>query len=270
MPPRFSRPRLIDAEDKQYRAFIEQIMLGKDNQRPTRPPYARELFGGEAEAALRQWLSTQRTLSERRIVEYQEHRGRSAVKKYRELDAVLLVDNRTVEVYEIKASRKASSLRRASQQLRDTRNILRMLFPRVSATILLVDTGIPKNEADVAALMKELAERSETGAAPPYPPPTLNEVLATLPHVHAISTLDEQTFDADVVSLMHFSVDDIIAIAGAESLHLDWDEDEVEDVSEESEPEPPRFAYSTGEDQPDDEDESPLAAALRQAMQGRQ
>ena len=114
MPPRFSRPRLIDTEDKQYRAFIEQIMLGKDNQRPTRPPYARELFGGEAEAALRQWLSQQRTLSERRIVEYQEHRGRSAIKKYRELDAVVLVDNRTVEVYEIKASRKASSLRRAS------------------------------------------------------------------------------------------------------------------------------------------------------------
>ena len=56
-----------------------------------------------------------------------------------------------------------------------------MLFPRVSATIMLVDTGIPKTEADVAALMKELAERSETGEAPPYPPPTLNEVLATLP-----------------------------------------------------------------------------------------
>jgi hypothetical protein len=269
MPPRFSRPRLIDAEDKQYRAFLQQIMLSKDNQRPTRPPYARELFGGEAEAALRQWLSQQRTLSERRIVEYQEHRGRSAVRKYRELDAVVLVDNRTVEVYEIKASRKAGSLRRASQQLRDTRNILRMLFPRVSATILLVDTGIPKTQADVTALMEELAQRSETGEAPPYPPPTLDEVLASLPHVHAISSLDEQTFDADVVSLMRFSVDDIIAIAGAENLHLDWDEDEVEeDVPEETEP--PRYAYSTSdEEQPDEEDESPLAAALRKAMQQR-
>ncbi|HEU5011125.1 MAG TPA: hypothetical protein VFT66_01185 [Roseiflexaceae bacterium] len=271
MPPRFSRPRLIDAEDKQYRAFIEQIMLGKDNQRPTRLPYARELFGGEAEAALRQWLGQQRALSERRIVEYHEHRGRSSIKKYRELDAVVLVDNRTVEVYEIKASRKAGSLRRASQQLRDTRNILRMLFSRVSATILLVDTGIPKNEADVAALMQELAERSDTGEAPPYPPPTLGEVLASLPHVHAINSLDEQTFDADAVSLMHFSVDDIIAIAGAENLHLDWDEDEIEDdVPEEAAPEPPRYAYSTDEAQPDEEDESPLAAALRKAMQGRQ
>ena len=50
MAPRFSRARLIDTNDAQYRAFVRQIMIGKDNQRPTRPPRARELFGGEAEA----------------------------------------------------------------------------------------------------------------------------------------------------------------------------------------------------------------------------
>ena len=50
MAPRFSRARLTDANDPQYRAFLRQIMIGKDNQRPTRPPLPRELFGGEVES----------------------------------------------------------------------------------------------------------------------------------------------------------------------------------------------------------------------------
>ena len=107
MAPRFSRARLIDTSDTQYRSFVRQIMIGKDNQRATRLPLPRELFGGEAEAALRDWLAQHFTLSERRIVEYLEHRGRSAIKKYRELDAVVLSDQKTVEVFEIKASQKA-------------------------------------------------------------------------------------------------------------------------------------------------------------------
>ena len=112
MAPRFSRPRLTSADDKQYRAFLAQIMIGKDNQRAIRPPRARDLFGGEAEAALRGWLAQGSTLSERRIVEYLEHRGRSAIKKYRELDAVVIPDAKTIHVFEIKASQKATSLRR--------------------------------------------------------------------------------------------------------------------------------------------------------------
>ena len=107
MAPRFSRARLIDADDPQYRAFLRQIMLGKENQRPTRPPRARELFGGEAEAALRDWLARHFTLSERRIVEYHEHRGRNVIKKYRELDAVVIPDSKSIQVFEIKASQKA-------------------------------------------------------------------------------------------------------------------------------------------------------------------
>ena len=70
--------RLISADDKQYRAFLAQIMLGKENQRAIRPPRARDLFGGEAELALRDWLAQRYRLSERRIVEYLEHRGRSS------------------------------------------------------------------------------------------------------------------------------------------------------------------------------------------------
>ena len=267
MAPRFSRPRLISADDKQYRAFLAQIMLGKENQRAIRPPRARDLFGSEAEAALRDWLAQRYTLSERRIVEYLEHRGRSAIKKYRELDAVSIPDPKTIHVFEIKASQKAASLRRAAQQLRDTRAILGMLFPRVYTTALLVDTGIPTAD-DVVALMA-----SED--APPVPPPTLDEVLQLLPQVRLVGSLDERVPDPQIVSLLRFSVEDIVALAGAENLHLDWDEEELEETEgpeyEGAEADKPRYAYTTDDAEADTgaDDDNPLAAALRRAMEGR-
>jgi len=264
--PRFSRARLIDTSDTQYRAFVRQIMIGKDNQRATRPPLPRELFGGEAEAALRDWLAQRFTLSDRRIVEYLEHRGRSAIKKYRELDAVVLSDQKMIEVFEIKASQKATSLRRAAQQLADTRAILGMLFRRVNTTILLVDTGIP-TAADVIALMA--AED-----APIVPPPTLDEVLTLLPRVHLAASLDARDPDPEIVNLLRFSVEDIVALAGAENLHLNWDEEDEEDqepIEQPETPAKPAFAYTTDAppiaEEPADDDDNPLAAALRKAMQ---
>lgn len=261
MAPRFSRPRLIAADDKQYRAFLAQIMLSKDNQRAIRPPRPRDLFGSEAEAALREWLGTRSPLSERRIVEYLEHRGRSAVRKYRELDALVLRDSKTIHVFEIKASQSAASLRRASLQLRDTRAILGMLYARVHATILLVDTGIPTS-ADVTAMMAG-------PDAPPAPPPTLDEVLATLPQIRPIASLDAQPDDPSAIGLLRFTVDDIVALAGAENLHLDWEDEEEEpaDVADEPEPAEERYAYST-DTESDEDDDNPLAAALRRAMSG--
>jgi hypothetical protein len=260
--PRFSRARLIDANDQQYRAFLKQIMLTKDNQRPTRPPRARELFGGEAEAALRDWLAQRFTLSDRRIVEYYEHRGRNAIKKYRELDAVVIPDQKSIQVFEIKASQKAASVRRAARQLHETQTILRMLYFRVHTTILLVDTGIPTAQ-DVAELMA-----SED--APPVPPPTLDEVLATLPQVRPVGSLDERDPDPEVIGLLRFSVDDVVALAGAENLHLNWDEEEEEgDEPEEAEAEKPGYAYTTDEPAPaadEDSEGGALAEALRRAM----
>ena len=265
MAPRFSRPRLIDENDPQYRAFVRQIMISKDNQRPMRPPRARELFGGEAEAALRDWLAQHYTLSERRIVEYLEHRGRSAIKKYRELDAVAIPDQKSIQVFEIKASEKAASIRRAVQQLRDTRAILGMLFFRVYTTILLVDTGIPDAQA--------VAELMASEDAPPVPPPTLDEVLALVPQVKLVGSLDERDPSPESVNLIRFGVDDIIALAGAENLHLNWDEEEEEaaDASEdagaaEESPSKPSYAYTTDEPSAEDDEDNPLAAALRKAM----
>ena len=115
MAPRCSRPRLIDTSDPHYRAFMRQIMLTRANQRASRPPSARDLFGGEVETALRGWLEERLMLSPKRIVEYVEQRGNSAVKKYRELDGVVIADPKTAHVFEMKASRRAGSIRRAMQ-----------------------------------------------------------------------------------------------------------------------------------------------------------
>jgi hypothetical protein len=253
---RYARPRLITAQDKRYRAHVEQFILQRQNQRAMRPPRQRDIFGGQAESALRDWLAGQLTLAETRILEYEEQRGRRANTKYRELDALVL-ERRSAWVFEIKASRTAHSLRRAVLQLRETRAILRLLYPQVAATVLLVDTGIPTAE-DVAALMAE-------PEAPAKPPETLDETLAHLPQVALIHSLDEHSHDNETVDLMRFNVEDIIALAGAENLALDWDADD------EAEPPPPPTdsgpAYSTAstDEQEEQDADNPFAAAFRRA-----
>lgn len=251
---RYARLRLITSDDKHYRAYVAQFVLQRQNQRAMRPPRQRDIFGGQAEAALRDWLAGQLTLSDRRILEYEERRGKRANIKYRELDALVLGDQREAWVFEIKASRTASSLRRAVGQLQETRAILHLLYPTVQATVLLVNTGIPTAE-DVAELM--------AGPEPPaVPPPTLDEVVTALPEVRRIGSLDERSLDGTAVDLLCFNVDDIIALVGAEQLALDWEADEeIEDVSL-----PPADSgpvYST--DDENEAAESPLAAALRRA-----
>lgn len=264
MAPRFSRPRLIDMSDRQYRAHLAQIMMTKDNHRPTRPPRARDLFGGEVEVALRTWLSARHTLSERRIIEYLEHRGRSAIKKYRELDAVI-TDGSTIQIFEIKASERASSLRRAARQLRDSRTLLAMLFRSVSATIMLVDTGIPKTADDIAAIMAE-------EDAPFEPPPTLDEVLAILPDVQPIAALNAPVSAPTMIGLLQFSVDQIIAIAGAENLHLDWDEDDLDDLEPDDADAGAETDANAAEDDNAPDAGGTFAEALRRAQeqQGKQ
>ncbi len=252
---RYARPRLITADDKHYRAFVEQFLIQRRNQRAIRPPRQRDIFGGQAEAALRDWLATRFALSERRILEYEERRGNRASMKYRELDALLLEDAQSAWVFEIKASRSAGSLRRALAQLQETRSILRLLYPVVRATILLVDTGIP-SAADVAALMA-------APEAPAIEPQTLAQILATLPDIHCISDLAERSSDQAHTDLLRFGVADIIALVGAEKLALNWEaDDELEDRVPPAESGP--FYTTTDADQ-DDEDDNPMATALRRA-----
>jgi hypothetical protein len=254
MAPRFSRPRLTTTDDKRYRANVEQFQLQRQNNKAMRPPRQRDLFGIEAENALRTWISGTLTLSDRRILEYEERRGRSALMKYRELDGLVLPDNRSAWVFEIKASRTGASLRKAIGQLRETREILALIYRRVFTTILLVDTGIPADAAAVEALM-----------ASPNPPPraplTLQEVLESLPAVRPTNSLDERSDDPERTDLLRFSVEDIIALAGAENLSLEWDADD--EPPDEDAPPPPAAAtfYSSPDD--DSDDDNPFAALRR-------
>ncbi len=259
MPPlSYARPRLITASDKRYREHVERFVLQRQNQRAMRPPRQRDIFGQQAETALREWLAAQLALAETRILEYEERRGTRAHTKYRELDALLLEPRRMARVFEIKASRTAGSLRRAARQLAETRQILRLLLPTVYTTILLVDTGIPTTE--------EVAELLSSEDPPEKSPETLEEVFDSMPQLVRASSLEERPDDADVVDVLAFGVDDIIALAGAENLALDW---EADDAAEEAPaaPAPPTLSYSS-EDAPDDDDgddDNPLAAALRRA-----
>jgi hypothetical protein len=253
----YARPRLLTADDKRYRAYVDGFKLQRKNNKAVRPPRQRDLFGGEAEAALRTWLAPQVELDDRRIIEYEERRNKQAFVKYREVDAIA-VDDRAIWAFEFKASRTASSLRRAVGQLQETRQILKLLRHTVRVTILLVDTGIPASAAEVDALMA--ADRP-----PPRRPELLSEVLAALPALRLVDLLDAQG-DGEMIDVLRFSVADIIALAGAENLHLDWAADD-EEPDEEPEPRPASslYASSSDADSPDDDDDNPLAAAMRKA-----
>jgi hypothetical protein len=255
----YGRPRLLTEDDKHYRAYVAGFALQRKNQKAIRPPRQRDLFGGEAEAALRTWLAERIELDDRRILEYEERRNKRGFIKYRELDA-LTIEGREAWVFEIKASRTASALRRAVGQLQETRAILSLLYPRVRITILLVDTGIPATADEVDALMA-------SDRPPPRRPELLSEVTEAVPALRLIDSLEAEP-DPTRIDVLRFGVDDIVAIAGAENLHLDWEADDEEP----EEPAEPRsasslYASSGGDDEAkgDDDDDNPLAAALRKA-----
>ncbi len=253
MATSYGRARLVTDDDRRYRAYVKQFILQRQNRRPIRPPRQRDIFGDQAENALRNWLAGRLALSERRILEYEERRGKRAAIKYRELDALVL-DGRSAWVFEIKASRTAQSLRRAASQLQETRAILRLLYPHVYATILLVDTGIPTAD-EVAALMAGPEQPTRT-------PATLDGTIAAMTDIRRVADLDACGDDATAIDLLCFSVDDIIALVGAENLALDWEaHEEIEDFAPPVDAGP---AYSTADDA-DDTDDNPLAAALRRA-----
>ncbi len=256
----YARPRLTTANDKRYRAYVQQFLLQRKNQRAMRPPLQREIFGGQAEDALREWLGQQQnlTLSEQRILEYEERKGKRAVIKYRELDAVVMEDKRTIWVFEAKASRSANSLRRAVAQLQETRSILRLIYSNVHATILLVNTGIPTAE-EVSELM--------AGPEPPSEPPeTLKEVLESHEQVHVMTNFAERSTDGLTLDLLLFDIDDIIAIAGAENLALNWSADDEQESPPPTQPSHDPV-YSTSDDDAD-QSGGALAEALRRAGLG--
>ena len=246
---RFVRARLTTFDDPHYRAFVEQMTLARENQRAIRPPRQRDLFGGEAEQLLREWLAEQgQLLSERRILEYDERSGRQTIRKYREIDALVEL-GRSVHVFEVKASRSAHTIRKAATQLHDIRTALQLIIPRVYTTLLLVDTGIPTAET-VSALMR-------SPDAPHTPPPTIADIIGDQSRFHLIEQPDEAQQWPDQVSIRRFSLEQLISMAGERPLHLDWDLDEDEDP-----PAPPVINRQTVAGDPDDETDNPFAALL--------
>jgi hypothetical protein len=227
------------------------MQLQRANQRATRPPAQRDLFGGEAEQLLRAALAQRFELSDRRILEYEERKGRNWQRKYRELDALVVEGQTRVHVFEIKASRRTGALHRALRQLRDTRSILELAFRTVSATVLLVDTGLLTAEEQAAIAAEE--------DAPERLPQTLADALAEHPEVRQVETIGALQPFPDAIELVVLSVDEIIALANGAPLSLDWEADEEDEPAEPPAPsgEP---LYST-----EDEAESPFAAALRKA-----
>lgn len=247
---RFSRPRLVTFDDPAYQQHVAQMQLGRANQRAIRPPTQRDLFGGEAETLLRAALAARFTLSERRILEYEERKGRNWQRKYRELDAIVVQGQTRVHVFEIKASRRTGALHRALRQLRDTEVILQLAFRTVSTTVLLVDTGLLTAE--------EQAEIAAAEDAPERLPQTLADALAEHAEVRQVESIAALQAFPDAVELVVLSVDDLIALADGAPLSLDWEADEEDDPPTPVSNNAP--LYSTP-----DEDESPFAAALRQA-----
>lgn len=244
----YARARLTNTQDRRYRAYIEQFLLPRKNQRPMRPPRQRDIFGTQAEHVVRQRLAEQWELSHNRILEYEERRGRRGLVKYRELDVVILEDKRTVWVSEVKASRKTATLHRAISQLQETRAILRVLYPVVNATLFFVDTGTPTAE--------EIAELMAGPDAPSAPPRTLDEAISLREEVlRPITTMDERTRDGSRIDLVCYSVDDIVAMAGDEPLALDWSDDDEPDEFPPPAREPTRV-YSTSDSSDDDSDDS--------------
>lgn len=249
---RFNRARLITFDDPAYQQHVAQMQLQRANTRAIKPPSQRDLFGGEVEEIVRAVLGARWPLSDRRILDYEERRGRGVQRKFRELDAVAIDGHTRIHVVEVKASQRAGSLHRALRQLGDTAAILRLLFRQVSTSVALIDTGIITPE-----------EQAELAAAPDAPdrlPQTLDEAIAEYPDLQRVAHLQAiQPFE-NAIQLVVLRLEDVIALAGDRVLSLDWEADEIEDKPA---PDPPPAAplYST----PDDDDESPFAAALRHA-----
>lgn len=249
---RFNRPRLMTFDDPAYQRHVEQMKLQRANQRAIRPPSQRDLFGGEVEEIIRSALSSRFTLSDRRILEYEERKGRSLNRKFRELDALVIEGQARVHVFEIKASRRTGAIHRAIRQLRETQAILKLAFQHVSLSVVVVDTGmITPVERDAIAAEPE---------APEHLPQTLDEAIAEYEDVRRVSTLDALSLFPNVVELVVLSLDQLIEMANGASLSLDWEADEAEDVVEQA-PRSNEPLYST----PDDDDDNPFAAAFRQA-----
>jgi hypothetical protein len=97
----FRNVRLVTPDNPDYIAFMRRMA----DQRPSRggPRAAGEYLGGMVEQAVRHWLSSFVALQEERILSWEQRmrNGRHAT-LYRELDAVWQIDDESLCLYEMK------------------------------------------------------------------------------------------------------------------------------------------------------------------------
>lgn len=250
---RFNRPRLVTFDDPAYQRHVAEMKLQRANQRAIKPPSQRDLFGGQVETIVRNAVAQRFTLSDRRILEYEERKGRNWQRKYRELDVVVVEGQSRIQVFEIKASRRTGALHRALRQLTETQAILKLAFQQVSLAVIMVDTGM------ITAVERDALAATED--APQRLPQTLDEAIAEHPQVQLVPSLQSFSAFPATIELAVLSLDELVALADGAPLSLNWGADEMDDGREEPPP-PTEPFYSSASDQ---DEESPFAAALRKA-----
>jgi len=100
-PEPYWNVRLVPTEDADYISFLRRMA----DRRPSRggPRAAGEVLGGLVERAVRQWLSKFVSLSDDRILvwEQRQRNGRNAT-LYREIDGIWRIDSESLCLYEVK------------------------------------------------------------------------------------------------------------------------------------------------------------------------
>jgi hypothetical protein len=99
------------------------------------------------------------------------------------------------------------------------------------------------------------------------PPQTLADFARNNPKIPLTTHAEFDPTDLKDIAVVHFGLDDICQLAGdtIDRLHLDWSDELEED--EDSEPPAPTIIAS--HDSADVDAESPLAAALKRALDAR-
>ena len=212
MTYRYINVRLVDFDNPTYREFIAPFLLARATHRGGPVP-ARTQFGRQVEKVLRDWLEARTALLSRRVLGYTQVGGGSSRPGYRELDAVEPVGERSVVVYEFKASRSPMSLRRGLAQLNKSRRILTVIFRQVKGVLFFVCTD-PETLPDLQQVI------AETDYASPL-----------------IDWADRHQLETPVGVLL-WPVARVVEIAGEENLVLDWEDEGGEErlIDREEEP----------------------------------
>jgi hypothetical protein len=192
MNARFSRVRLVDFSDRQYRTLLARRATFRKPKGAG--PTSRDLFSKDAERTLRRWLAGQLDLGMLRIIHYYERVGVHDVERYREVDGVGRAGD-TLLLFEIKTGHTRATVRQGMTQLTTAREILGTRFPNIITCLLLVDTDDAANS--------EIAH-----------------FLGHAEDLRLIRSLDDLTTDGRP-HVLRFIVDDVTTLSHV-PVHLDW------------------------------------------------